>query len=303
MILVAKPTKPFSYTAKGTVRRGVVLEAYRDEIDALYSAVEASTQVNTPPPRQWRNYEATQFVRSCVTEIIGRKVPDDADIFQHGCDRPVSSCLLLSVDRVSCSHSLQATYIRNALLRAIYKSSKANISAIPETFVYENPTISRLGSLISAFVLGTKTNSYGQRATESHTSRFDAMHALVAKYTTEFPQFHSNKTPDLPYTGDVVLVTGTTGSLGCHILVQLMSNPEIRRVYALNRPPKDGKTIRQRQENALHTRGLETAMLNQDRLVLLECNLREPMFGLPGMIYNDVRTICLSRQSAMHDRN
>lgn len=68
-----------------------MFEEYKEEIDALYSAVEASTQVNTPHPRQWRNYEATEFVRNCIVEIMGHKVPDDADIFQHGCDRSVSS--------------------------------------------------------------------------------------------------------------------------------------------------------------------------------------------------------------------
>ena len=96
MILIAKPTKPFSYTAKNTVRKGVVLEEYKEEINALYSAVEASSLVNTPHPKQWRNYESTQFVRNCVTEIMGHKVPDDADLFQHGCDRSVSFVVTVS---------------------------------------------------------------------------------------------------------------------------------------------------------------------------------------------------------------
>ena len=87
MILVAKPTKPLTFTEKHNVRRGAVLKDYEDEINALYAAVDASTQVDTPYPMQWSIHEATEFVRSCINEIMGTKVPDEDDLFRHGCDR------------------------------------------------------------------------------------------------------------------------------------------------------------------------------------------------------------------------
>ena len=87
MILVSKPTKPFTFTEKHNVRRVAVLKDYEEEINTLYAAVDASTQVDTPYPKQWRVYEATEFVRSCVCEIMGGEVPEENDLFQHGCDR------------------------------------------------------------------------------------------------------------------------------------------------------------------------------------------------------------------------
>lgn len=87
MILVSKLTKPFTFTEKHNVRRGAVLKDYEEEINALYAAVDASTQVDTPYPKQWRLYEATAFVHSCISEIMGGEVPDEDDLFQHGCDR------------------------------------------------------------------------------------------------------------------------------------------------------------------------------------------------------------------------
>lgn len=87
MILAARPNKPFTFTEKHNVRRGAVLKDYEEEINALYAAVDASMQVNIPYPTQWRVYEATEFARSCVHEIMGCKLSDDDDIFQHGCDR------------------------------------------------------------------------------------------------------------------------------------------------------------------------------------------------------------------------
>lgn len=87
MILVAKPSKPFQYTAKGTVRRGVTLEDYKDEIDALYNAVEESAQSNIPPPARWDIGSATDFVRAVLGKVMVHAVQDGDDIFQHGCDR------------------------------------------------------------------------------------------------------------------------------------------------------------------------------------------------------------------------
>ena len=40
MILVASPSKPFDYNAKGNVRRGPILQRYAAEIDALYAILQ-----------------------------------------------------------------------------------------------------------------------------------------------------------------------------------------------------------------------------------------------------------------------
>ena len=87
MILVAKPNKPFSYTAKRTVRRGAVIKDYEDEINALYDSVEESSQSTVPPPTSWDIAPTAEFVRRVVNQVMGRTVPDDADLFQNGCDR------------------------------------------------------------------------------------------------------------------------------------------------------------------------------------------------------------------------
>ncbi|KZT06951.1 uncharacterized protein LAESUDRAFT_758773 [Laetiporus sulphureus 93-53] len=53
MIMVSKPSKPFSYTAKNTMRRGVILKEYDQEINDMYDLVEKSMQSNVPPPEKW----------------------------------------------------------------------------------------------------------------------------------------------------------------------------------------------------------------------------------------------------------
>lgn len=87
MILVEKPSKPFQYTAKSTVRRQLVLSEYQTEIDELYRTVEASAQEIVAPPAEWTAESSLVFVRELVGKVLNKTVGDDADVFQHGCDR------------------------------------------------------------------------------------------------------------------------------------------------------------------------------------------------------------------------
>lgn len=87
MILIASTHKPFQYTAKLTPRRHVVIKMYEDEIEALYNAVDESSQGGITAPVQWTEEATRGFVKENVWSVLGKRVPDDADIFQHGCDR------------------------------------------------------------------------------------------------------------------------------------------------------------------------------------------------------------------------
>jgi hypothetical protein len=89
MILVASPSKPFLYTAKGTIRRAGTLEAYQSEIDALYDAVAETTLEDLAPPADASAPAILPFVRAVVASVVKVAVSDTDDLFQHGCDRRV----------------------------------------------------------------------------------------------------------------------------------------------------------------------------------------------------------------------
>ena len=93
MVLVAKPSKPFEYTAKNTPRRQGMIDKYSDEIEALYEVVEATTQTSIPLPKIWDIISATNFVGAVVRSVLVHEVKDNGDIFQHGCDRCVCSTI------------------------------------------------------------------------------------------------------------------------------------------------------------------------------------------------------------------
>lgn len=114
------------------------------------------------------------------------------------------------------------------------------------------------------------------------------MRAMVAKYTYDFPVHKPD--PSVRRTkGDVVLVTGTTGSLGCHLLSQLFANDEVERIYALNRPSRDQLPLRERQRSALIDRGLDAGVLDSEKVVLLEGEIVEPRFGMGEKVYEELR--------------
>src|SRR5882762_6281096 len=89
MILVASPSKPFTYTAKATARRQAIIADYNYEINALYKAVTETTQIDVIVPEDWDLLQTVQFVRDVVKKVLMKGVDDEDDIFQHGCDRCV----------------------------------------------------------------------------------------------------------------------------------------------------------------------------------------------------------------------
>lgn len=87
MIIVSTPSKPFMYTAKNTARRQAILSAYEAEINALYVAVDETTQSDLQPPALWDLSSTLEFVRGVVAKVLKRDMQDSDDLFQHGCDR------------------------------------------------------------------------------------------------------------------------------------------------------------------------------------------------------------------------
>lgn len=96
MILVCAPNKPFTYTAKNTVRRQAVIADYEDEIDALYAAIQEAAQPHISSPTEWSQTSTISFIRIVVTEVLKREISDDEDFFASGCNRYafVLSCSL-----------------------------------------------------------------------------------------------------------------------------------------------------------------------------------------------------------------
>ena len=104
MILATSPSKPFTYSAKGTPRRMQILEDYRDQIGALYTAVEQSSREEVPTPSSWDSDQTKAFVRAVVQRIVGQPISEDADLFRNGCDRSAFAIRGARFDSVKLTH-------------------------------------------------------------------------------------------------------------------------------------------------------------------------------------------------------
>lgn len=178
-------------------------------------------------------------------------------------------------------NSLQATSIRNALLRAL-RESEIPVSGIPQNFVYTQPTISSLAAFVSQVARG-EGDGISSSAVAAATAQ--VMKALVAELSSGFPQ-HRPSAP--PPNAQTVLVTGTTGNVGALVLAKLIESPTVVRVYALNRSGKSGSgTLRERHVKAFEGQGLDIALLDSSKIVLLEGDASLPRLGLSQALYDE----------------
>ncbi|KAJ6629893.1 hypothetical protein B0H10DRAFT_1775629 [Mycena sp. CBHHK59/15] len=266
MILVAKPKKPFTYTAKMTARRQAIITEYEPEIAEIYDTVEETTQSNIPPPEEWDPEATLDFVRNIVRKVLVGSVQDNDDIFQYGCD------------------SLQATWIRNSLLRALRDSAQLDTRRRTRNFVYDYPSISQLASFIFSMV------SCETEGGTSASTKIKVMHDMVSEYTQNFKNHLGDKERP-PSAAKVVLITGTTGELGCYLLSLLATDIAVTRIYALNRSSQRLQNVRKRQEIALTDRGLDTNILDTKKIVLIEGDLVASQFSLADAMYSEMQCV------------
>jgi thioester reductase-like protein len=110
------------------------------------------------------------------------------------------------------------------------------------------------------------------------------MEEMVLKYSQEFPEHRP--AVQVPHE-QAVLVTGTTGALGSHILAHLLALPEISVVYAFNRV---GSSIQERQRFSFVNNGIDAELLTSPKLRLLEGNLTKHAFGLAADDFSEIKT-------------
>ncbi|RPD77022.1 acetyl-CoA synthetase-like protein [Lentinus tigrinus ALCF2SS1-7] len=259
MIIVTSPSKPFEFTEKRQPRRNNILKAYHDEIEALYKEVENSSQSDFDAPVVWDTASTLEFVRTVVQSTLRRDIGDNDDIFRNGGD------------------SLQATYIRNTILRALREVNKDAPNRLPHNLVFAAPNISALARVVFSAVSTDGPST-------SHTPA--DLWKYVEKYSANLPARPKNLVPR-PAGKDVVVITGTTGGFGCDTLEHLLRDETVGKVYAFNR--KGSKAL-ERQRAQFKARGLDESLLNSPKFVMVESVLHDYDFGLEPALLEEIRT-------------
>ncbi|KAH7913622.1 putative aminoadipate reductase [Hygrophoropsis aurantiaca] len=273
MILVTHPNKPMLRAGKGTVMKKATVNLYKDEIDALYESVEASTKAGTdvPLPETWTEaaVEAWLLIHAAAVNS-DKEVAPDVDLFEQGFD------------------SLSATFLKNRILGSLASSTDSDLRAavgrINQNIIFTSPTI----KLLSKNVIGAVAND--ERATAPDAKQ--EIEAMIEKYSVglgKIPSANDQLANENSSNSHVVLLTGSTGGLGTYLLASLLGNKDVTAVYAFNRPSKGNSTIEERQLAGFVDRGFDEKLLASDKLFYLEGDTAQENLGLEASIYEKLR--------------
>lgn len=213
MIAIINADQSFERAAKGTMIRKMTAEKFSSEVDALYSNDFGNLNNGPVLLAQDDPKSVQEFVRSCVKLSFSTvSFEDDDDLFVLGLD------------------SLRTVEI-TAMLKAGLEAS--DTSWLSGQVLYANPTVKKLSKKIYdrihlREVSPSEKNDYlKDRTTE--------MAALVEKYTQDLPRAPQQIDKPPVTTKLTVVLTGSTGSLGRHLLRAVLEDSNIAKVYCLNR--------------------------------------------------------------------
>lgn len=258
--VVVVPPGALPKSDKGTVPRREAAQKFAAEIARVYRDLEGSAvaePIDLSSP--------ALSIRALITDRLGWRVPpgawsDDRDLFELGMD------------------SLQAAKLRRFLAASIKATVSATSGAdgsalaiceIPDAFVYQNPSIDKLVK-----ALFTKPSDLDAVPTSLYIDD------LVNKYSPSEQNIHLPKS--------TVVVTGATGSLGAHLLRNLLEDPSVGSVVCLNRAGKGSAMDRQRL--ALSTRGISVSADAWHKVVVHTTDTAAPRLGLSESQYEQLLT-------------
>ncbi|KAJ7077669.1 putative aminoadipate reductase, partial [Mycena belliarum] len=265
MVLFTSPTKPLPRSGKGTVMRKAALLVFAAKIEALYETMESSGgSASVAVPTAWDASSIQRWLLELTADLVqgGTRISPDVDLFEQGFDSLSAAFLRLRV--VSAMQSSKDPAVRNAA------------SGVTQNTVYLFRSVSGMTVFLGGLVSGVACAVMRPKV---------AMDEMISKYTSALPPLPSlsNATSSLPLA--TVLLTGSTGSLGSQILATLVEDERVAKIYAFNRPSK-ATTLVQRQEAIFNDRGLDIALLESPKLVLIEGEINRDNLGLSADIYS-----------------
>jgi hypothetical protein len=139
------------------------------------------------------------------------------------------------------------------------------------------------------YALDTTNRGTSDALKSAMEQRVFAMNAMVEKYAKRFPKH----TPNIGAPSHTtVLITGVTNDIGMALIAAFVENPDIHKVYALDR--KKDVPLTDMLSQALAERGYHAdGIVQSGKVVLIETNMDEDSLGLQPAEYNKVLFVCL----------
>ncbi|GAB1517058.1 hypothetical protein RhiTH_000101 [Rhizoctonia solani] len=241
-VLFSDPARPFPRTPKGGVSRSAALKLYARDIQEMYLELETEPMVtnNSSPSGSYSGPEdMEEWLKTCVQNLLGRKIDVSEDLFQQGMD------------------SLTATMLLRSLKGTLSTASKIN-----QRTIFAKPTVKQLARVLA------QLSSKNDDKADSTTEALQDIRAMIQKYDNgrSQPLAHYRQS-----TKERVVVTGTTGGLGSHLLAQLLKSDRVEKVWAMNR--KSSKGNKERQTTSFQDKLLDVNLLKSGKLIRSEATV------------------------------
>ncbi|KAJ1310585.1 hypothetical protein OPQ81_007314 [Rhizoctonia solani] len=235
----------------------------------MYLKLEKDSSVveDIEPPHAWTTTgDVEAWISKSVQSLLGREIDVSGDLFQQGMDS-LTSAMLLRILK-STLHSSNP-HVRSASIN------------INQQTIFDNPTVQQLAQLL------VRISKDDNPSVDPVADSLQAIKDMIQKYDSDWHRQEAHTTE--PVKKERVVVTGTTGGLGSHLLAQLLESDKVEKVWAMNRKSSKGNT-RERQISSFDDKLLDTSLLKSEKLVFLDTDLEHPKLGLQDEMYNEIRT-------------
>jgi thioester reductase-like protein len=160
---------------------------------------------------------------------------------------------------------------------------------------YDSSQIDTFPTTTTSIIMGEQPKFAIPQVSASEKYAIIAIEAMITKYSVGLDSIQPvERMPGLLPDKRVILVTGTTGSLGSQLLVDLLCDESVEKVYTFNRPAlrPNGPSIFARHKERFVDRGLDVSLLASEKLVFVEAKAAAPNLGLSEALYAEVRERC-----------
>ncbi|KAJ5085474.1 hypothetical protein N7532_010245 [Penicillium argentinense] len=241
MIFVLPKDVGYQKTDKGTVIRAAFYKEFEQRINDIYDTSDVNGD------QKLEGEELLQFLREALLEIAPSLDPaslgSTTDVFTLGID------------------SLQSIRLRTSIVRTLDIGGQR----LSQNFAFENPSLRAMADEITRLRSGSEP--------KEQIPAEERMQILIDKYSSTFKTHVPVPRED---NGKHIVLTGATGSLGAHIVSQLVKSEKVRKVYCLVRA-KSSTAARKRVIQSLRERNLFLTLssVSERKIVALPADLSD----------------------------
>ena len=258
-VLLTHPQKPMLRAGKGTVQRSGTLRMYADDIESLYADADTmyadveGSDVQTVD--RLDDLAVSQFIEKSILSISKWPSLD-----------PTENIFTLGMD------SLQALLLVREFRRGLA------IPTVALTTVYTNPSVTTLTNAI----LRLSRHQQDSKASQEQ-ERHQTLSSFFKEYQEKIDRLPIPSTEVQETHKNVVILTGSTGALGSHILHTLLLAQSITHIYCLNRAT-NSLALQQKRNQSY---GLEM-QLNASRVTFVTADLSQEHLGLQQDVFHQL---------------